>query len=72
MSTLKTTQPNYSSNLYSESHVNGKTITEVLPTYNAEAEDVDARVVLRDNFDAIFSKYPEALIFGKMLVLLEM
>ena len=37
----------------------------MLPTYNADAEDVDARVVLRDNFDAIFSKYPEALIFGE-------
>lgn len=62
---FETTQPNYSSNLYSESPVNAKTITEVLPTYNSQAEDVDARVVLRDNFDAIFSKYPEALIFGE-------
>ena len=62
---FETTQPNYSSNLYSESPVNAKTITEVLPTYNTQAEDVDARVVLRDNFDAIFSKYPEALIFGE-------
>tara|TARA_B100000497_G_scaffold25300_1_gene29801 strand:- start:1 stop:2415 length:2415 start_codon:yes stop_codon:yes gene_type:complete len=62
---FETIQPNYSSNLYSESPVNGKTITEVLPTYNTQAEDVDARVVIRDNFDAIFSKYPEALIFGE-------
>ncbi len=62
---FETIQPNYSSNLYSESPVNGKTITEVLPTYNPQAEDVDARVVIRDNFDAIFSKYPEALIFGE-------
>ena len=62
---FENTQPNYSSNLYSESPVNAKTITEVLPTYNNKAEDVDARVVLRDNFDAIFSKYPEVLIFGE-------
>ena len=62
---FETTQPNYSSNLYSESAINAKTIAEVLPTYNADAEDVDARVVLRDNFDAIFSKHPEALIFGE-------
>ena len=62
---FETIQPNYSSNLYSESPVNGKTITEVLPTYNPQAKDVDARVVIRDNFDAIFSKYPEALIFGE-------
>jgi pyruvate/2-oxoglutarate/acetoin dehydrogenase E1 component/TPP-dependent pyruvate/acetoin dehydrogenase alpha subunit len=58
-------QPDYSSNLYSESPVNAKTIKEVLPTYNTQSEDVDARVVLRDNFDAIFSKYPEVLIFGE-------
>jgi pyruvate/2-oxoglutarate/acetoin dehydrogenase E1 component/TPP-dependent pyruvate/acetoin dehydrogenase alpha subunit len=62
---FETIQPKYSSNLYSEADVNGKTIAEVLPTYNPEAEDVDARVILRDNFDAIFSKYPEALIFGE-------
>ena len=62
---FETTQPSYSSNLFSESAMNAKTITEVLPTYNAEAEDVDARIILRDNFDAIFSKYPEALIFGE-------
>jgi len=62
---FETIQPKYSSNLYSEADVNGKTITEVLPTYNSEAEDVDARVVLRDNFDAILSKYSEALIFGE-------
>ena len=62
---FETTQPNYSSNLYSESSINAKTIAEVLPTYNADAEDVDARIVLRDNFDAIFSKHPEALIFGE-------
>ena len=62
---FETTQPSYSSNLYSESSINAKTIAEVLPTYNADAEDVDARIVLRDNFDVIFSKYPEALIFGE-------
>jgi pyruvate/2-oxoglutarate/acetoin dehydrogenase E1 component len=36
-----------------------------LPTYDENAEDADARVVLRDNFDAIFTKYPESLIFGE-------
>jgi pyruvate/2-oxoglutarate/acetoin dehydrogenase E1 component/TPP-dependent pyruvate/acetoin dehydrogenase alpha subunit len=62
---FETIQPKYSSDLYSEDTVNAKTIAEVLPTYDAEAEEVDARVVLRDNFDAIFSKYPETLIFGE-------
>jgi hypothetical protein len=41
-------------------------VKEVLPTYDASAEeDVDARLVLRDNFDALFNKYPEVLIFGE-------
>ena len=62
---FKIIQPSYSSNLYSESAINAKTIAEVLPTYDAEAEDVDARIIIRDNFDAIFSKHPEALVFGE-------
>jgi pyruvate/2-oxoglutarate/acetoin dehydrogenase E1 component len=37
----------------------------VKPTYDNDAKDVDGRIVLRDNFDHIFSKYPEALVFGE-------
>jgi pyruvate/2-oxoglutarate/acetoin dehydrogenase E1 component/TPP-dependent pyruvate/acetoin dehydrogenase alpha subunit len=58
-------QPKYSAHLYSEASNNVTTIAEVKPTYSDNAEEVDGRVVLRDNFDAIFSKYPEALIFGE-------
>ena len=58
-------QPKYSAHLYSEAEENAKTISEVKPTYNDGAEEVDGRVVLRDNFDALFSKHPEALIFGE-------
>lgn len=58
-------QPKFSSHLFSQSDQNIFSIGEVLPTYDETAEDVDARLVLRDNFDAIFSKYPEALIFGE-------
>jgi pyruvate/2-oxoglutarate/acetoin dehydrogenase E1 component/TPP-dependent pyruvate/acetoin dehydrogenase alpha subunit len=57
-------QPKYSSHLYSESNNSAILIKEVLPTYD-EAKDVDGRLILRDNFDAIFSKYPETLIFGE-------
>ncbi|WP_347372677.1 thiamine pyrophosphate-dependent enzyme [Aequorivita sp. Q41] len=60
-----TIQPKYSSHLYSEANENAKTIQEVLPSYTDDAEEVDGRVIIRDNFDAIFSKYPEALIFGE-------
>ncbi len=58
-------QPKFSSHLLSQSDKNVFSINEVLPTYDESAEEVDARLVLRDNFDAIFSKYPEALIFGE-------
>ncbi|WP_299101526.1 thiamine pyrophosphate-dependent enzyme [uncultured Winogradskyella sp.] len=58
-------QPKYSSHLYSESQHRALNQTEVLPTYNEQAEEVDGRLVLRENFDAIFSKYPESLIFGE-------
>ncbi len=58
-------QPKYSAHLYSEAEENAKTISEVKPEYNDDAKDVDGRVVLRDNFDAIFSKHPDTLIFGE-------
>ncbi len=59
-----TVQPKYSSDLYSESHNNATTISEVKPTYDSDAL-VDGRVVLRDNFEAILNDHPEALIFGE-------
>jgi len=51
----------YSSHLYIEEDFQ----TEVLPTFDDDSEEVDARIILRDNFDAIFSKRPETLIFGE-------
>jgi pyruvate/2-oxoglutarate/acetoin dehydrogenase E1 component/TPP-dependent pyruvate/acetoin dehydrogenase alpha subunit len=58
-------QPKFSSHLFSQSEKAITNIQEIAPTYDAAAEEVDARLVLRDNFDAIFSKYPETLIFGE-------
>ncbi len=58
-------QPKYSSHLYSHSDKSALKVQEVKPTYDDSSEEVDARLVIRDNFDAIFSKYPEALIFGE-------
>ncbi|MEM8521933.1 thiamine pyrophosphate-dependent enzyme [Flavobacterium sp. PL12] len=60
------TQKNFSSNLYSETELNVFSVEKVIPTYEDDAsEDTDGRMILRDNFDAIFTKYPEALIFGE-------
>ena len=62
---LSQVQPKYSSHLYSESDLSVFNQAEVEPTYDTDAKEVDGRIVLRENFDAIFSKYPESLIFGE-------
>ncbi len=62
---IEVVQPKYSSHLYSQSDKSALNIQEVKPTYDDSSEEVDARLVIRDNFDVIFSKYPEALIFGE-------
>ncbi|MDC1504806.1 thiamine pyrophosphate-dependent enzyme [Winogradskyella sp.] len=58
-------QPKYSSHLYSASSQKAQNHLEIAPTYADNAELVDGRIILRDNFDAIFNTYPEALIFGE-------
>ena len=56
---------NYSSHLYSQSEWKATNVKEILPVFSDNSETVDGRVVVRNNFDKIFSKYPEALIFGE-------
>ncbi len=58
-------QPKYSSHLHNETQSAAIHIKEVKPTYDNTAEEVDGRLVIRDNFDALFGNYPEALIFGE-------
>ena len=58
-------QPKFSSHLFSESDKNVFSVKEVLPVYDENAGETDARLILRDNFDAIFAKHPEVLIFGE-------
>lgn len=59
------TQPEYSSHLHSEQDNNALSIAEVAPAYDENAQMVDGRIVLRENFDKIFTNHPEALIFGE-------
>ncbi len=56
---------NYSSHLYSQSEWKATNVAEVEPVYSEGSETVDGRVVIRNNFDQIFSKYPQTLIFGE-------
>ncbi|HAH54320.1 MAG TPA: transketolase [Flavobacterium sp.] len=59
-------QPKFSNNLYSESNLNVFSIKEVLPQYEENAkEDTDGRMILRDNFNVLFTQHPEVLIFGE-------
>jgi len=58
-------QPKFSSNLTSQSTTNCESIEDIKPIYATDAELIDARVLLRDNFDKLFEKYPEVLIFGE-------
>ena len=58
-------QPKYSSHLYSETNKKATIIEEVKAAYNDDAEDVDGRIIIRDNFDYIFGNNPDALIFGE-------
>ncbi|MCF6349744.1 MAG: thiamine pyrophosphate-dependent enzyme [Flavobacteriaceae bacterium] len=61
----KTQQPKYSAHLYSEQKNNALSITEVKPTYVDNSELVDARVILKNNFETLFTKHKELLIFGE-------
>ena len=58
-------EQNYSSHLYSESTWKATNVKEVKPIYSDHSEVVDGRVVVRNNFDKIFEKYPEAVVFGE-------
>ena len=62
---IEEVQPKYSSHLHSASKWSVLHAKEVKPTYSHNAELVDARLIIRDNFDSIFSNYPDALIFGE-------
>lgn len=56
---------NYSSHLYSESKWKSTEVKVVPPVYSESSETVDGRVVVRNNFDKIFEKYPQTLVFGE-------
>ncbi|MDH3322020.1 MAG: thiamine pyrophosphate-dependent enzyme, partial [Flavobacteriaceae bacterium] len=58
-------QPKYSAHLYSEHDSKATNIKEVLPEYEDGAEQIDARIILRNNFDALLTNYDEVMIFGE-------
>ncbi|MBG6129799.1 pyruvate/2-oxoglutarate/acetoin dehydrogenase E1 component/TPP-dependent pyruvate/acetoin dehydrogenase alpha subunit [Aquimarina sp. EL_43] len=58
-------QPKYSSHLYNENDSSAIHVKEVKAQYDTNTPQVDGRVILRDNFEKLFSRIPEALIFGE-------
>ncbi len=62
---LKEAQKTISANLYSENENKATNIKAIAPVYKNDSEQVDGRVILRDNFDKLFEKYPNTLIFGE-------
>lgn len=62
---FETEKNNYSSHLYSQSQWKATNVKEVAPVYSENSEELDGRVVIRNNFDKIFEKYPETLVFGE-------
>ncbi len=54
----------YSAHLLSETEKSPMKVPHIPPLFDGDTK-VDGRVVLRDNFDALFSKYPEILTFGE-------
>jgi TPP-dependent pyruvate/acetoin dehydrogenase alpha subunit len=55
----------YSSNLYSESAQSALKIIGVAPAYSDKSQWFPGREILKANFDKLFEKYPESLIFGE-------
>lgn len=53
----------YSSHLYSENPSND--LLSSTPAQYNEAQEVDARIVIRDNFDKLFELYPQTMVFGE-------
>lgn len=55
----------YNDYLTSESTLSPLNITGVDSAYSDNSEDVDARIILRENFDRLLAERPEVLIFGE-------
>lgn len=58
-------QPSFSSHLMSQSANKAENVAEIKPVYDENTADVDARLIIKNNFDKIFETYPETLIFGE-------
>ncbi len=61
---MRTNADRYSSHLYSQSKQSALKVVEVPVRYDS-SEEVDGRIIIRDNFAALFEKEPLLLTFGE-------
>lgn len=55
----------YNSHLYSQTPLSPLKVEHIPAIYSEEPDLVDGRIVIRDNFDKLFEKYPQLLTFGE-------
>jgi pyruvate/2-oxoglutarate/acetoin dehydrogenase E1 component len=55
----------YNSHLYSETPKSPLNVDEIKPEYEEKPKRVDGRMVIRENFDKLFEKHPNTLVFGE-------
>lgn len=56
---------NYSSYLYSKSKYSAINVPFIQPEYSKMLDFVDGRIIIRDNFEILFNKYPKLIAFGE-------
>ena len=64
-SSFENAHQKYSTHLTSETELGTSNIEEKKPIYSPEKNLVDARIIMRDNFDAILRKHDDVVIFGE-------
>ncbi|TVQ10241.1 MAG: transketolase [Bacteroidetes bacterium] len=62
---LQESTERYSSHIHSQSEKSALKVLEVKPKYSDSSKRINGREILVKNYDYIFSKYPETLIFGE-------
>ena len=58
-------QKDYSGHVYNQSPSSAVQVAAISPEYAADAPEVDARVILRENFDKLLGTHPNLLVFGE-------
>ena len=59
------TQPKFSAALYNETNTSSLAVKKIKVSYRNDAPKVDGRIILRDNFKALFEKHDNLLVFGE-------